>query len=300
MKSRIILIGAVGLLVIAAVIAARRDRQVNRHRSPKTTDYHLPTPPEQVRQMLFEELQPVALANCDLRRFGEPNDGGYLMCANLLGGVKAGYSYGISGYDGWGCEISRRFHVRVHQYDCFDTRQPACPGGAMAFHPECVAGEPAEKDGRVFDTLERQIAANGDRAKNLVMKMDVEASEWDTLLQTPPEVLGRIDQLAIEFHGMAEERFLATVWKLKELFFVAHLHFNNFSCISGQAPFPGWAYEVLFVSKRLGIVDPSKPSPTSSPLDAPNNPELPDCQPSAAARAATALRIRASAPSTIR
>jgi hypothetical protein len=52
------LIGAVGLLVVVAEIAARRDRQVNRYCSPKTTDYHLATPPEQVRQTLFEELQP--------------------------------------------------------------------------------------------------------------------------------------------------------------------------------------------------------------------------------------------------
>src|SRR5438067_13137387 len=60
----------------------------------------------QVRRALFNELQPVRLANCELRRFGEANDGGYLLCGNLLHGVQSGYSYGISGYDGWGCQIS--------------------------------------------------------------------------------------------------------------------------------------------------------------------------------------------------
>src|SRR5262245_15887939 len=59
--------------------------------------------PEQ-RQQLFDLLQPVALANCQLERFGEPHDGGYLMCRNLLEDVGAGYSYGISGYDQWGCD----------------------------------------------------------------------------------------------------------------------------------------------------------------------------------------------------
>ena len=36
------------------------------------------------RQRLYDALQPVRLANCDFKRFGEPNDGGYLLCANLL------------------------------------------------------------------------------------------------------------------------------------------------------------------------------------------------------------------------
>ena len=60
------------------------------------------------RRAYFEMLQPVALTNCELERFGEPNDGGYLMCGNLLGEVQSGYSYGISGYDGWGCDVSKK------------------------------------------------------------------------------------------------------------------------------------------------------------------------------------------------
>src|SRR5688572_20190892 len=71
-----------------------------------------------IRKAIFDLVQPVALANCDLKRFGEANDGGYLMCANLLEGVESGYSYGISGYDQWGCDVSTKLSVPVHQYDC--------------------------------------------------------------------------------------------------------------------------------------------------------------------------------------
>jgi hypothetical protein len=48
----------------------------------------------QIRQQLLMELQPVALQNCTMKRVGSPNDGGYLMCGNLLGGVESAYSYG--------------------------------------------------------------------------------------------------------------------------------------------------------------------------------------------------------------
>src|SRR5918994_4781972 len=97
----------------------------------------------QQRQALFEMLQPVALSNCQLERFGEAHDGGYLMCSNLLGDVESGYSYGINGYDKWGCDISEKFKVPVHHYDCFNTTQPACPGGKTIFHAECVGDEAA-------------------------------------------------------------------------------------------------------------------------------------------------------------
>ena len=37
-----------------------------------------------LREAILAELQPVALKNCTLKRFGSANDGGYLMCENLI------------------------------------------------------------------------------------------------------------------------------------------------------------------------------------------------------------------------
>jgi hypothetical protein len=234
---------------------------------------------QQARDYLFEELQPVKLANCQFERFGERNDGGYVLCANLLGSVQSGYSYGISGYDQWGCDVSRRLAIPVHQYDCFNLQEPACTGGRTVFHGECVGGEPATIDGRPFDTLENQFAKNGDGDKRLVVKMDVEGAEWDTLLRAPDDVLQRIDQLTIELHGVHEQkRFIPVVARLKQFFYIANLHFNNFSCEERIAPFPAWAYEVLFVSKRVGVPGGSGTAGASPSLMAPNNPQLMDCQ----------------------
>lgn len=234
--------------------------------------------PADVEARLLREIQPVKLANCQLERFGEANDGGYLLCGNLLGGVSSGYSYGISGYDGWGCAISRKLAVRVHQYDCFDLTRPACHGGMTTFHGECVGEDRGLKEGRIFGTLAEQIAANGDAGKRLVVKMDVEGSEWDSLLGAPEQVLQRIDQLAIEFHGFDRARFLKVVHKLKRMFHVAHLHWNNYSCQSDSEHFPAWAYEVLFVSKRIARVDPTAVVTLPHPLDAPNRPGTPECR----------------------
>jgi hypothetical protein len=233
---------------------------------------------ERLRQALFALLQPVSLANCTLERFGEPHDGGYLLCANLLESVQAGYSYGISGYDQWGCDVSRKLSVRVHQYDCFDTRPTSCPGGDMVFHAECVGSAMTDEEGRLFDTIASQIAKNGDRSRRLVVKMDVEGAEWDSFILAPDSVFEQVDQLVVEFHGVESDRFVAAVQRLTRFFHVARVHFNNYSCDPALTPFPASAYEVLFVSKRLGELAGSQSAGGPHPLDAPNNPGLPDCQ----------------------
>jgi hypothetical protein len=236
------------------------------------------------RQAYFQMLQPVALSGCELQRFGESNDGGYLMCGNLLGGVQAGYSYGISGYDGWGCDISTRAKVTVHEYDCFDTTEPKCPKGALKFHAECVGDKREIVDGRVFDTVANQLAKNGDTSKRIVLKMDVEGAEWDSFLSAPDDVFEKIDQLVVEFHGVGDERNgtqeqkQRVVQKLERFFEVGHIHFNNATCSDGYEPFPSWAYEVLFVNKRLAVVDSTRRVVGPHPLDAPNLPSEADCQ----------------------
>ena len=126
--------------------------------------------------------------------------------------------------------------------------------------------------------LRHQFAKNGDAARRLVMKIDVEGAEWDTFVHTPDDVLDRIDQLAVEFHGVDRQRYVDVVKNLKRLFYIANLHFNNYSCKSGIPPFPAWAYEVLFVNKRLGVPDRSGKRLILHPANAPNNPSLADCQ----------------------
>jgi len=270
-------LGIGGVLIVVAVagistvLVSNGMREKPRLRAARTYE-------EQVRQSLFELLRPVKLTNCTLERFGERNDGGYLVCANLLDSVRVGYSYGIAGYDQWGCDLSRKLDIRVHEYDCFDVRAPSCPGGDLRFHAECVGIESSVIDGRRFDTLASQARRNGDAGKRSIAKVDVEGAEWNSFLLTPDSVFEQIDQLVVEFHGVQDDRFVSTVQMLKRFFYVAHVHFNNYSCDPKLAPFPAAAYEVLLVNKRLGVVEAPPGNWGVHALDAPNNPDSPDCQ----------------------
>ena len=231
-----------------------------------------------IRQELLQEVWPVALKNCTLERVGKHSDGGYLVCGNLLSNVRSAYSYGIAGEDSWGCEISRRLHVTVHQYDCFDPTRPVCDGGQQDFHDECVGAKAETIDSRVFDSVANQIQKNGDSGKTLVMKMDVEGAELDSLGVMPDQLLDTIDQFVMELHA-ADERYLRLVKKLKRTFVPVHLHFNNSRCTTQFKPFPSFVYEVSFVNKRLAVVDANAPRPVlPRPLDEQNTSFHADCQ----------------------
>jgi hypothetical protein len=232
-----------------------------------------------LHEAILAELQPVALQNCTFKRFGSANDGGYLMCENLIEPLDAAYSYGVGSNDDWGCEVSRRYRVPVHEYDCFDPARPTCNGGSLIFHNECVGDRTLERASRFFDTLENQLRKNGDLGRRVIVKIDIEGAEWDALLATSDELLASIPQIAMEMHGYNDPKILEVLQKLKRNFYLVNLHFNNWSCTSAAAPLPAWAYQAHWVNKRIGVLDSTTPVPAPmSPLNAPDSPTRPDCQ----------------------
>jgi hypothetical protein len=231
------------------------------------------------RKNLFAELRPVQLTDCTFERIGDPADGGYVMCGNLFDRATAVYSYGIAGTDNWGCSLSARLRAPLHQYDCFNPDRPHCPAGAQPmFHDECVGASKSTEDGRIFDSVASQVDRNGDAGKRLIMKMDVEGSEWSSFLAIPESALSQIDQLSVEFHEVDRAEFVEVVKKLKRVFHVANIHYNNWVCDPGAAPFPALAFEVLFVNRNIATAVPDRLPELPNPLDAPNNQKIADCQ----------------------
>jgi hypothetical protein len=232
-----------------------------------------------LRTTLLAAIRPVRLANCTMKRFGHPNDGGYILCENLTCQAQSAYSYGINGRDEWGCDVSRACHVPVHQYDCFNSKRPACDGAAFYFHDECVGAARTRLENLEYDSLPNQIARNGDDGKHLLVKMDVENAEWDVLAATPDRTFETVDQLVVEFHQLDDPRYVSVIGKLKKHFYIANVHFNNFACMWWSGPFPGLAFEILMVNKRLGVLDTANPwAVYPNPLDTPNFPSMRDCQ----------------------
>ena len=77
----------------------------------------------------------------------------------------------------------------------------------------------------------------------------------------------------------SQQLLQSLVLRLKRHFYLVHVHFNNQACDSKFRPLPAWAYQVLFVNKRIGVPDPAAP-PVVLPrsLDAPDWFMGRDCQ----------------------
>jgi hypothetical protein len=292
-RGRVWRLVAATVVVVTVGLVIRNQVEVYRRGVARSEEMRARQPPADLpphvsanRRAFFDALQPVTIRNCTLERFGGPGDGAYLMCGNLLDDVQSGYSYGIGGHDAWGCEVSTRTQATVHQYDCFNGDRPRCWRGDTTFHDECVGGKTETVDGRRFDTVLNQVEANGDATKRLAMKIDIEGAEWDTILAMGDETLSSIDQLAMELHwsedsvlGWADDpRYMAAVERVRRFFEVAHIHFNNMSCVGNLAPFPASSFEVLFVSKRLAMVDATSRPVLPNAKDSTTRWWVPDCQ----------------------
>ena len=125
------------------------------------------------------------------------------MCGNLLGSIRTAYLVRHRWEDQWGCDVVRKFHVPLHQYRLFQSLEAVCSGAPRSFTRNASVRCVAQMRPAVSLThWKTNLTRNGDGANRVVVKMDVEGAEWDTLRQAPAALLERIDQLVLELHGI--------------------------------------------------------------------------------------------------
>ena len=93
--------------------------------------------------------------------------------------------------------------------------------------------------GKTSWTLKEAVMKSGQKEeelppRSLLMKMDIEGSEWPTLGTSSTQTLTKFRQILMEFHGLGDEsrhkEMLNTMRNLQASGFkVVHLHGNDFS-----------------------------------------------------------------------
>jgi len=227
---------------------------------------------------------------CDLARYGDSHDGGYVMCKiprKLTAQLKAIYSYGIEERDAWGHALTEIYGAPLHQYDCMNINRPRCPEPCLAeFHEVCLGDDrhPEWLEGRRYQTLAESLMENGhavEKPNSLVLKLDIEGMEWHVLSTISKETLTKFEQVIVEFHlpylhylvhaDLIAVRIAALRRLLRHLV-VVHVHPNN-KC---KYPEPGSCLEVSFASHSIVKRLASCRRPQRHALDAPNYPDMPD------------------------
>jgi hypothetical protein len=186
-------------------------------------------------------------------RIGCDGDGGYIMVDDLDHEM-ACYSLGVAQEISWDMELAKR-GADIFQ---FDDSTDGPPVSHPNFHFQRVrVGTHDSADGKTMrlDTLTAAARPNG---AYLILKMDIEGSEWSVIDVTDSAVLGQFAQIVVEFHGlskMADETFnnlVKSVWsKLCLTHFPVHLHGNNWGSRFSLGDFecPD-VLEVTFVDRR--------------------------------------------------
>lgn len=184
-----------------------------------------------------------------LVRIGNQNDGGYIMLDDFKNRNIA-YSFGIDGDVGWDDAIADR-GLDVYMYDhtissLVRTRKE------FHFFQQGIAGR---KEG-MKDTLASFVYQNGHKNKHhMILKMDVEGTEWDFLESVDDETLFQFDQIVIEMHDLLDVskygKIISGLEKIGRTHYAIHVHANNWgAAVYTEGKIIPDTLEVSYVNRR--------------------------------------------------
>jgi hypothetical protein len=176
---------------------------------------------------LLQSLRPVS-GGAELIRLGPDGDGGYLVPDDLAD-IDCAFSPGVSTESGFEAELAAR-GMQVFLAD-FSVDGPAQANARFTFLKKYVGSVSDETFITLCDWKNASVPAHrGD----LLLQMDIEGAEYETLLATPEELLAQFRIMVIEFHYVHEllnRRFFDVAsrvfQRLLRTHSVVHVHPNN-------------------------------------------------------------------------
>lgn len=224
--------------------------------------------------MIGSLLSPMTVPGMRKVRIGNQADGGYVMLDDF-DEVDGALSLGINDDDSWDLDIANR-GINVHQYDHTINGSPTANKRFDFFREKIVPK--SDQDGTSISDAASRILG-----QKLLLKCDIEGSEWGVFATSEEHILKKFSQIVCEFHGFGSiendesfKKIKDALVNLNSLFSAIHVHANNSSpwlVISG-VPFPS-VIEVTYANRLLYKFDETTEIfPTT--LDYPNAPSLPE------------------------
>jgi hypothetical protein len=184
------------------------------------------TPAAAVRALL-QKLRPLD-PGMELIRIGPEADGGYLV-PDDLDGISCLFSPGVSTESGFDIALAERgMQVFMADYSV---------GGPAVSHPRFVFDKRfvgCVTDERYITLDDWHAAKMGSSNAELLLQMDIEGGEYETLLAASPKLLAKFRIMVIEFHSLPQlwnEPFFALISRLFDKILathaVVHIHPNN-------------------------------------------------------------------------
>ena len=156
--------------------------------------------------------------------FGSKKSTSYVMI-DELDGIKISYSFGIGAPD-WYIEFDKELadrNIDVYMYD-HTIDNLAYNNPKFHFHKIGITGK--NKKDPMLKSLEEILKENGHlNEKDMILKVDVEFSEWESFIDFPEELLKKFRFLLFEFHFANNDldiyvKVLAKLNKYHQAFYV--------------------------------------------------------------------------------
>jgi len=175
-------------------------------------------------------LQPWTISDLALTRFGAIDDGGYLLPQILVESANGAVSIGV------GSEISADRElvgcgVPVHAWDHTVTQLPE-KGTGVVFHPLGLGNDPSNN---LLVALSEIVDLSfGPDLNNLILMLDCEGAEWETLMPSNVETLKRFSVISAELHFLGNALvdaapFVGPLRFVNEYFLPVSTSSNNYS-----------------------------------------------------------------------
>jgi hypothetical protein len=236
------------------------------------------TPAGELRR-LIAMLKPVDAA---LIRIGPGGDGGYLLPDDLAG-IEYAFSPGVSTESGFEADLARR-GMKVFMAD-YSVDQPGEQHSNFVFDKKFIGALSNERFMTLDEWKQKHIP---NYAGDLLLQMDIEGFEYETILGASTQLLNQFRIIVVEIHFIEQwlnrpyfELVSRAFEKLLQAHSVVHIHPNNVGgTIRSQGlELPRLLELTLLRKDRIRNALPASRFP--HPLDADNSNKptltLPDC-----------------------
>ena len=178
------------------------------------------------KDCIYEFLIPKKVIGKKMQLIGPKGDGGYVLMDDFHN-ISIAYSFGISGDVSFDADLARK-NIDIYMYDHTIKRLPY---NNSKFHWQKIGITGNIQNNKSLQTLKEILHNNGHlNEKNMILKMDVEHSEWESLINTPDEILKKFKYIAIEYHFDKKKKmnlYYNVLKKLQNTHQVFYLHCNN-------------------------------------------------------------------------
>ena len=222
------------------------------------------------------KLDTDARLKAHFQRFGSDSDGGYVLDSRISPETVC-LSLGISNEVSFDLELSK-YVLKLEMYD-FSISALPLEVPRSTFHRIGISAD--SRDG--FISLEDAIEEIDDHSP-IILKMDIEGDEWDSLVSCKKTSLNRCTQIVVEFHNLqrlplrSDFEFLVNQVSLQLAdFAVVNVHGNNWDSyhIINGVPVPN-VIEVTYLRRDWLYSMQVNENLIQQNLNLANNPARPD------------------------